>query len=394
VRALLAVDVAAVALAGAAWLVSPHPSAGDWVRWLVLVGLAVGYTEATSRVELLYRYLSTDRGPRTNIVAVWALPAALTLPAGLAALLNVVVLAHLLIWTARTASTRLHRELFTGATGVLATLAASMISDATGARAAFWSFSWPWWAPLGVLAAVLAYTVVNAGLIIAGMYTATRPVRLRSLLLSRDDFALECATLVLGVFVAVTLTRTPWLTPAVAVVLVLLQRSALVAKLRDAATQDSKTGLLNAATWDERAAGELRRAERDHASAALLLIDLDHFKLINDTHGHLAGDDALRAVATALTSELRSHDLIARYGGEEFAVFLPAVDPPAAITVAERIRSRIAHASTAPAMTASIGVAHYPQHGTIVADLFAVADLALYDAKHSGRNQVCVGTQR
>jgi diguanylate cyclase (GGDEF)-like protein len=326
--------------------------------------------------------------------SVWVLPAALILPPGLAALLNVLAVTHLVVWTARTASTRTHRELFTGATEILGILAASVIAGATGARAAFWSFSWPWWAPLGVLGAVLAYTVVNAGLIIAGMYTATRPVRLRSLLLSRDDFALECATLVLGVFVAVTLTRTPWLTPAVAVVLVLLQRSALVAKLRDAATQDSKTGLLNAATWDERAASELRRAERDHASAALLLIDLDHFKLINDTHGHLAGDDALRAVATALTSELRSHDLIARYGGEEFAVFLPTVDPQAAITVAERIRSRIAHASTAPAMTASIGVAHYPQHGTVVSDLFAVADVGLYDAKRSGRNQVCVGTRR
>jgi len=276
---------------------------------------------------------------------------------------------------------------------MLATLAASVISGAVGARAAFWSFSWPWWTPLGVLAAMLAFTIVNAGLIIAGMYAAIRPVRLRALLLSRDDFALECATLVLGVFVAVTLTRTPWLTPAITVVLILLQRSALVAKLRDAATQDGKTGLLNAATWDERAAGELRRAERDHSPAAVLLIDLDHFKLINDTHGHLAGDDALRAVATALTSELRGHDLIARYGGEEFAVFLPTADPQAAITVAERVRSRIAHASTAPAMTASIGVAHYPQHGTVVPNLFAVADAALYDAKGSGRNRVCIGTR-
>jgi hypothetical protein len=243
----IGVELAAVVLAAAACWGTRPPSAGEWGRWLLLAALAVGYTEATSRVELLYRYLSADHGPISSMVAVWALPAALILPPGLAVLVNLAVTVHLVAWTARTAATRMHRELFTRATGALATLAASVISDVSGARAAFWSSSWSPAAALGALVAVLADTLVNASLVVAGMYAATRPVALRTLLLSRDDFALECATLILGVFLAVTLTRTPGLTPAVTAVLVLLQRSALVAKLRAAATHDGKTGLTSRA---------------------------------------------------------------------------------------------------------------------------------------------------
>jgi diguanylate cyclase (GGDEF)-like protein len=377
-------------LAGAAWLTAGVPSAAEWVRWLILAMLAIGYTEATSRIEVLYRYLSVGHGPMTTMVGVWAVPAALVLPTGLAALLNVVVTAHLLTWTARTAATRLHRELYTGATGVLATLTAAAIATASGAREAFWTSGWTATAAAGVVAAVLAYSLVNAGLVIAGMYAAVRPARIRMLLLSRDDFALDCATLVLGAFVATALTRTPWLTPAVAGVLVLLQRSALVAKLRDAAAQDSKTGLLNAATWEQRAARQLTRADHDRSPAAVLLLDLDHFKRINDTYGHLAGDTALRAVAAALTAELRGHDLIGRYGGEEFVVYLPAATAHTAVPIAERIRARIASAAEVR-LTASVGIAAHPQHGDTITALLTVADKALYKAKHAGRDRVVIG---
>jgi diguanylate cyclase (GGDEF)-like protein len=210
------------------------------------------------------------------------------------------------------------------------------------------------------------------------------------LLLSRDDFALDCATLVLGAFVAAALTRTPWLTPAVAGVLVLLQRSALVAKLRDAAAQDSKTGLLNAASWEQRAARQLTRADHDRSPAAVLLLDLDHFKRINDTYGHLAGDTALRAVAAALTAELRGHDLIGRYGGEEFVIYLPAATAHTAVPIAERIRARIASAAEVR-LTASVGIAAHPQHGDTITALLTVADKALYKAKHAGRDRVVIG---
>jgi diguanylate cyclase (GGDEF)-like protein len=387
VGVIVSVDLVAAGLTGLAWLPGRLPSAGEWGRWLLLVALAIGYTEATERLELLYRHLSADNS-HVAMIGVWALPAALVLPPALAVLLNVAVTARLMAWTVRTAANHTHRELFSGATGVLATLAGSTISAATGLRAAFWSFSWPVWAPLALLAAMVAYTVVNAGLVLAGIYSATRPTGLRTLLLSREDLTLEYASLLLGVLVAVTVTRTPWLTPFVTAILVLLQRSALVAKLRDAASQDGKTGLLNAVTWEQRATAELHRAERENAPAAVLLIDLDHFKRINDTHGHLAGDAALRAVAAALTTELRGHDVIGRYGGEEFAVLIPGAGTRAASAVAERVRSRIARAGHDLDLTASIGIAHYPGHGNTVARLLGAADTALYAAKDAGRNRV------
>lgn len=377
-------------LAGLAWLATRPPSAAEWLRWLILAVLAIGYTEASTRIELRYRTLSVGHGPMSLVVGVWAVPAALVLPPGLAALHTIVITAHLLAWTARTASTRLHRELFTGATSLLATLAAAAIATATGARAGLWTSSWTAGAVAGVAAAVLAYSLINAGLVITGMYAAVRPPRIRMLLLSRDDFALDCATLVLGAFVAVALTRTPWLTPAVTVVLVLLQRAALVAKLRAAADQDAKTGLLHAESWKQRATNLLNRARRDHAPAAILVVDLDHFKQINDTRGHLAGDAAIKTVAAALTDELRGQDLVGRHGGEEFVVYLTATDVEAAAGVAERIRSRIATTTETP-LTASIGVAAHPQDGDTIADLFTVADQALYAAKRAGRNRVTVG---
>jgi diguanylate cyclase (GGDEF)-like protein len=95
--------------------------------------------------------------------------------------------------------------------------------------------------------------------------------------------------------------------------------------------------------------------------------------------------------ATTLGS---GHDLIARYGGEEFAVFLPGLPPRSAVTVAQRLRASIAHAHDSMALTASIGVAHCPEHGATVVDLLGAADAALYEAKHDGRNAVRVATSR
>ena len=128
----------------------------------------------------------------------------------------------------------------------------------------------------------------------------------------------------------------------------------------------------------------------------MLLVDLDHFKLINDTYGHLAGDDVLFAVATLLQRAVRSVDTVARYGGEEFVIVLPETGKQGAISFAERIRDKLAsHRFTVAGrqdirVTASIGVATYPATGLeSVEDLFRAADSALYRAKGSGRNLVC-----
>ena len=138
------------------------------------------------------------------------------------------------------------------------------------------------------------------------------------------------------------------------------------------------------------------RAAATGGRLGVLMLDLDHFKRVNDTYGHMAGDSVLRAVAEAVTSEIRADDTAGRWGGEEFAVLLPGVDPADMVVIAERIRRRV-HAlivqpdrgTTIADLTISIGAAHAPDPRiTGVDDLVRAADAALYAAKTNGRNQV------
>jgi two-component system cell cycle response regulator len=168
------------------------------------------------------------------------------------------------------------------------------------------------------------------------------------------------------------------------------------ARLEQLAQTDPLTQLLNRRALTERITAEMERALRYDSSLALLMIDLDHFKSVNDTYGHLVGDDVLRDVATLLTQTLRTTDVAARYGGEEFLALLPETDDAGAEAFAERIRAVIeAHAfgtrldQPGLRLTASIGVASFPAARIeSVEDLYARADAALYRAKADGRNRV------
>jgi diguanylate cyclase (GGDEF)-like protein/PAS domain S-box-containing protein len=165
--------------------------------------------------------------------------------------------------------------------------------------------------------------------------------------------------------------------------------------LRDLADRDSLTGLLNRRRFNEELERELARVRRHGGQAAVLVIDLDRFKLVNDTLGHRAGDDVLCAVARTLVTRLRSTDVIARTGGDEFAVIaLEAGDRDGvrrlAHDVAEAIRTQIiATCGTTVRLTASIGVALVDDHTSASPDLLLVAaDDAMYRAKRSGRDRV------
>ncbi len=167
-------------------------------------------------------------------------------------------------------------------------------------------------------------------------------------------------------------------------------------RLRALAQTDPLTQLVNRRALTIRLVTEMERVRRYNAPLAMLLVDLDHFKLINDTYGHLAGDDVLFAVATLLKHAVRSVDTVARYGGEEFVIVLPETGVQGAVAFAERLRDRLAaHRFTLSEeqevrITASIGVAAYPSPGLSSAeDLFKAADTALYRAKGGGRNLVC-----
>ena len=167
-------------------------------------------------------------------------------------------------------------------------------------------------------------------------------------------------------------------------------------RLEALAQTDPLTQLVNRRALTARLVAEMERVRRYNAPLALLLLDLDHFKRVNDTHGHLAGDDVLFAVATVLQRAVRSVDTVARYGGEEFVIILPETGRQGALSFAERLREKLAaHPFTIAhgeeiSLTASIGVATYPSPGMeSVEDLLRSADSALYRAKGRGRNLVC-----
>ena len=158
---------------------------------------------------------------------------------------------------------------------------------------------------------------------------------------------------------------------------------------------DALTGMFNRRYLDERLHEELRRVDRARSSIAVLMIDVDHFKHLNDTHGHQVGDLCLQAIARALTEGcVRPGDIAARYGGEEFIVLAPDIDAAGAKTFAEKLRQRIASLEVQSGdktlrVTASIGVCWRQSDGRLSGDfMVAAADKALYQAKEAGRNQV------
>ena len=169
-------------------------------------------------------------------------------------------------------------------------------------------------------------------------------------------------------------------------------------ELESLALTDALTGLSNRRAFDEALEREWRRARREQRELSLVLLDLDDFKSINDTHGHQAGDECLRRVASALTSiARRPGDIAARYGGEELALILPATGAAGAMLVAEQVRAaieglRFPDGSVGFVTTASIGVATAQKNASIGAagpfHLLQTADRAMYQAKQNGRNRV------
>jgi diguanylate cyclase (GGDEF)-like protein len=156
------------------------------------------------------------------------------------------------------------------------------------------------------------------------------------------------------------------------------------------AMTDALTGLHNHRSFQERLEREIRFSDRTNTPVSLILLDLDHLKRINDTHGHRSGDAALRHVAGTMGRTVRDVDICARYGGEEFVVILPQCSGDDAIEVAERLREAIA-STPVPIIgqvTASIGVASYPSAAKNKEELVEMADRAMYLAKASGRNRV------
>jgi len=177
--------------------------------------------------------------------------------------------------------------------------------------------------------------------------------------------------------------------------LMLMQRGMLHQPLQHEARHDAKTGVLNCEAWRATASSALGHARRQEQHIAVAVVDIDHFKAVNDVFGHLAGDDVLAGTADAIVDCVRSTDLVGRFGGDEFCALLFCAGPDDAVATAERIRrqiERLAFTDPRLGITVSVGLATAPlaaAGGTVdLPELMAAADRSLYRAKHDGRNRV------
>jgi diguanylate cyclase (GGDEF)-like protein len=172
-----------------------------------------------------------------------------------------------------------------------------------------------------------------------------------------------------------------------------LRNAALLDEVERLATRDALTSLANRRLFEESLARETARSRRLRTPLSLVVLDVDHFKQVNDTYGHLTGDAVLREVARAIETGIKSFDVAARYGGDEFVVLLPGCGASDAVGVAERVRTQVAREVHGAPVTLSAGVATMPDNAIDSERLVAAADGALYEAKRGGRDRVAASVR-
>jgi diguanylate cyclase (GGDEF)-like protein len=372
----------------------------DLAVFAILSVLGVLQAELGRQIERVRRLVSDT--PHINLTSVWTFAGVLLLPPALGAALVVVLYVHLASRSlARIKRVPPFRTALNATLVVITCYSAEFVLHRLGVPDMYTALTSGWRGVTAIALAAGTYFLVAAITIVPALTITKRTVK--AFFGGLGDNLLEVATLCLGMLTALTLATLPALAIAIVPPLLVLHRAVLIKQLEIAATTDEKTGLFNTTGWHLLASRELARAQRStQSSFGVLMIDLDHFKLINDEHGHLAGDTVLRAIATTIKNAVRDYDSVGRFGGEEFVVLLPDIGPAAVLAVAERIRAAIAaleveyedgsHVRVIDALSASIGVATYPDGGTAVDRLLQAADKALYRAKDAGRNKVVDGT--
>ena len=359
---------------------------------LVLLLLGVAQSETGRRVERVRRRVSGT--PHINMTSVWTFAGVLVLPPPLLAVLVGGLYGHLAVrsWY-RLQRVPASRTVSNAAIILLSCYAAQAVMRVSGSPDVRAALSRGWAGTFAIAAAGVTFFVVNALLVLPARPEVGRTPE--ALFGTWWDNGLEVATLCLGALNALALAVLPGLVVLVLPPLLLLHRTVLVKQLEVAAHRDAKTGLYNSSGWHALAERTLAAAARQRSTFGLLMLDLDHFKQVNDTYGHLAGDAVLRAVAEAIIAAVRGRgDAVGRFGGEEFVVLLPGIAHPDIGAVAERIRRAVAALKvpvgklSITGLSTSIGMAVYPNAGTSLQRLLDAADTALYHAKATGRNKV------
>ncbi|MGH3202287.1 MAG: GGDEF domain-containing protein [Streptosporangiaceae bacterium] len=368
--------------------------AADLTKFALLLCCGLVSVAATPRSAYVQGGMTRD------FLTVWVLPVAILLPPVYAMVIPIPLLA---LTQLRIKRGVVYRRVFTVAAIALAYGAGSVVFRAfpasfagpairTGTHALTWA-----------VAVVISEQVGRRGhqaLITGAMKLSNPSMRLLEQELNREALIADFTEFDLGVLITLVVAANAVLAVFAVPTVLLARRFMMHSQLLALSRFDTKTGLLNSSTWEQEASTEIARAIRTGNPLALALVDIDHFKAVNDTYGHLVGDKALRAVTDALRGQLRGYDLAGRFGGEEFSILLPQTREVDALSVAERLRSHVAalsipvddndESSPRVKVTISVGVAALEGATRELTDLLAAADAALYYAKETGRNRTHV----
>jgi len=356
----------------------------------IVLCCGLGSVEATRRIDI------PQGGIVRDLTTVWCLPVAILLPPFYALIVPGPLLA---LTQLRVHRGIVYRRVFSAAAIGLAYAAASWAfrslppqvagsSPGNAGHAALWCL---------VVAGcdVLAWLINNTLLAVA-IKASDRTARIRELF-SLEALYGDYLQWTVAVLVTLAVAISPFLLALVGPTVLWQRRFMMHKQLVSRTRIDSKTGLLNAAAWEREADAAITRAGPTGAPLAVAIVDIDHFKAVNDSHGHLVGDKVLRAVSDRFTQMTRPNDLVGRFGGEEFVLLLLDAGTDIAYRIAERLRLSIANSAIsvdAPGVvdainvTVSIGVATLNNANCrTLTDMIAAADLALYQAKRDGRNR-------
>ncbi len=367
--------------------------ANEVVEFLLLT--SCGTISAASTPRIMYSY---PGGLTRDFSTIWVLPTAILLPPVYSTFIAIPLVLTLQLFVHPGLP---YRRVYTAATHGLSYAAASLLfrafplsfagaSPSTGLHAFTWC--------LAVAACEIVGCRLQHFLIVAAVKLSNPSARFFEGEFDRDALQGLFVEIDLGVLITVAVALSPVLV-VIALPTVLLVRRFLIHPVLVAQSRtDSKTGLLNVSTWESEAEVELSRATRTRNPVALALVDIDHFKLVNDTYGHLVGDRVLKAIAEALTGQSRDYDRAGRFGGEEFVLLLAQTKEDDACNIAERLRGYIGSLAIpiddrpdAPTLsvTISVGVTAMARGESFeLTDLLAAADSAMYAAKQAGRNRV------
>lgn len=366
----------------------------DLVKFMCLLACSLISVAATPRMAYQRSGMTRD------FITVWVLPVAILLPPFYATLVPIPLYVLTQVHVHRGI---IYRWVFTVGAMALSYGGASYLFHLFPASFAGGTIGSGTHAATWVIAVIVAEQFARRAhqvLIMAAIKLSDPNAQLLKRELSRDALVSDFAEFDLGVVITVVVAVSIALAVIAVPTVLLARRFMMHVPLLEKSRIDTKTGLLNSSTWESEATAEIVRATRMRLPLSVALIDIDHFKRVNDTHGHLAGDRVLRAVTDAIREHLRSYDMAGRFGGEEFVVLLPNAREPDAVSIAERLRTHVEGMAIpitddgpdgpTVRLTISVGVASLDDSRRELTNLMAAADAALYEAKQTGRNRTRV----